>query len=81
VQAVAVDQLFDAALTGRAEYPDRRRRVGGERADRVQQVVEVAAGGFAAAETLDDLQQLETVTDGDVGDRAALGGHDDRDPT
>ena len=48
-----------------------------------QQLVEQRAAGVpvdAGAHAGGDLEQLHAVTDLDVGDRAALGGQDDRDP-
>jgi hypothetical protein len=78
--AVAVDQLLAAELPlGPQRPPGRGSRAEDPRGP--QQLVEVRAGGVAAAQQLSgDLQQLQAVADGDISDRAALGGQDRRDP-
>ena len=59
-----------------------RRRRDAEDARGVQQLVEVRAAVCCRhrADCGGHLQQFQAVADGDAGDHAALGGHDDRDP-
>ena len=77
-----VDQLRRAELAAGAEQPASSTARFAEHAQRVQQLVEVRAGGLAVAQSASrgDLQQFQAVPDGDVGDRAALGRQDGRDP-
>ena len=78
--AVAADQLLAAELALGLQRPAGRGS-GAEDPRGPQQLVEVRAGGIAAAQQVPgDLQQLQAVTDRDAGDQAALGGQDDRDP-
>ncbi len=84
-QVVPVDEFFGRELTliHRAEQPHGGRRVCGKDAHGVQELVEVGAlAAPAVLVTLDsaDLEEFQAVPDGDVADRSALGGHDERDP-
>ena len=67
---------------GRRQRPHGRRRGAAEdargRAAAGRSTGFCNAGSCAAAAA--DVEQFQAVADGDVGDRAALGGHDDRDP-
>ena len=79
---IAVDQLLAVRLPTAGEHLHRGRGVLAEHAVSAQQLVEqravrVRTGGGADAGG--DLQQLDAVTDVHRGDRAALGGEDDRD--
>jgi hypothetical protein len=83
--AVPVDELLGGELPGElgADHPDGCRRGGREGPGGVQELVEERAGppGAGAARGLPAaVQQLDAVAGGDIGDEAALGGHDHRDP-
>jgi hypothetical protein len=73
-QAVSVDQLFDAQLPGelRTDHPDRGRGPGREDPGGVQELVEERAVpvalGRAGKHLPGDVQQLDAVAGGDVGD-------------
>ena len=76
--AVAVDQLPAAELALGLQRPPGRGSLA-EDPRGPQQLVEVRAGGFAAAQQVPgDQQQFQAVADGDVSDLAALGGQDGR---
>ena len=78
--AVAADQLLAAELAPGLQRPPGRSSLT-EDSRGSQQLVEVRAGGVAAAQQVPgDLQQLQAVADGDVSDVAALGGQEGRDP-
>ena len=76
-QAVPVDELGGSALTGGAQLPQRR-RAAGQDAELVQGPVEQRAAGRRAGPRHVglDVEQLQDVADGDLGDQAALGGQD-----
>ena len=84
--AVPVDELLGGELPGElgADHPDGWRGGGRERPGGVQELVEERAGppgaGAVAGGLPGAVQQLDAVAGGDVGDEAALGGHDHRDP-
>ncbi|MGD0069646.1 MAG: hypothetical protein ABSB76_40315, partial [Streptosporangiaceae bacterium] len=82
LEAVAVDELLDGELPlGHAERADRGGGIGGKHAEGVQAEVEVdfllASAGLHPPL---GVSQLHAVTDGDVGDDAALAGKQGRDP-
>ena len=73
-------RALDAALPAGVEHPDRRWCLGSEDAYRVEELVkERAVVVTPRGRRLDDLEHLEAVTDGDVGDGATLGHHNDGD--
>jgi hypothetical protein len=76
-QLVAVDHLLRCALPRGAQLPQRRRGVGPEHAHCVQHPVEQVGGADRGAMRVRlDVEQLQHITGGDVGDGAALGGED-----
>ena len=82
-EVVAVDQLLggELSLEIRVEHPDGDRGPRREHAHLVQELVERRPFPSGAGEQgVADFHELQAVPDGDVGDRASLGGHDDGDP-
>jgi hypothetical protein len=85
-QVVAVDQLLDGQLPGElgVDHPDRGRGAGRGDPGHVQELVEERAvpadAGAMGEQEPAAVQQLDAVAGGDVGDQAALGGHDQGDP-
>ena len=78
-QPVAVDQLGGRPLPAGAQLPQRRRGPRPEDAHRVQHPVEQVRRPDRGAVRLGlGVQQLQDVAGGDVAERAALGGHDER---
>jgi len=78
-EVVAVDHLLGRELAGRAQMTERRRRLVAEDPDLAQRLIEQrgaiadpAVGGGLGVE------QFRDVPDGDLGDGAAPGGHDQR---
>ena len=78
-QVVPGDELFGAQLALRGEHTHRGRRLGREHLHRVEQLIEVHARAQAPAELPGQPGQLQAVAGSDVGDRASLARHDDRD--
>ena len=84
---VAADHLLGGERPGElgADHPDRGRGAGREGPGGVQELVEeravpVVGVGLAGEHGQGAVQQLDAVAGGDVGDEAALGGHDQADP-
>jgi len=85
-KVIAVDELLDCQLPSElgADHPGVGRGAGREHPGLVQELVEERAVPVAAGPVVEDppaaIQQLDAVAGGDVGDQAALGGHDQGDP-
>src|SRR5207244_6095899 len=81
VDAAPADQLADAEAAVRRQRAHGRRRGAAEDARGVQQLVEVRALVVRdLADRGSRIEELQAVTDGDVGDHPAFGGHDGSDP-
>ena len=74
-----VDELGGGALTGAAQLPQPCRRIRPEDPQLVQRPIERGAVGHRTAVGLGfDVEQLQDIPDGDLGDHAAVGAEDDR---